>query len=51
MEKQIIKENYAIYNNDCMNVVKELEDNSIDLSVYSPKRVAKLSIINGHDHS
>ncbi|MCK9303609.1 MAG: site-specific DNA-methyltransferase [Bacteroidales bacterium] len=36
MEKQIITENYAIYNNDCMNVVDKMDNNSIDLSVYSP---------------
>lgn len=34
--KEIINENYAIYNNDCMNVIRELEKESIDLSVYSP---------------
>ena len=33
---QIITENYAIYNSDCMNVLPTLKDNSIDLSVYSP---------------
>lgn len=34
--KEIITDKYAIYNDDCMNVVTELGDNSIDLSVYSP---------------
>ncbi len=33
---QIITDKYAIYNADCMDVVGELEDNSIDLSIYSP---------------
>lgn len=33
---EIITDRYAIYNDDCMNVVTELDDNSIDLSVYSP---------------
>lgn len=33
---QVITENYAIYNNDCVSVMQELPDNSIDLSVYSP---------------
>jgi DNA modification methylase len=33
---QIITDKYAIYNSDCMEVVRELPDNSIDLSVYSP---------------
>ena len=36
METQIIKENYAIYQDDCMNVMSNLPDNSIDLTVYSP---------------
>ena len=29
-------ENYIIYNSDCMEVMPELPDNSIDLSIYSP---------------
>lgn len=33
---QLITENYAIYNSDCMEVIPTLPDNSIDLSVYSP---------------
>ena len=34
--ENIIKENYAIYHDDCMNVISEMGDNTIDLSVYSP---------------
>ena len=33
---QLLTENYAIYNSDCMEVIKEMPDESIDLSVYSP---------------
>lgn len=33
---QVIKDSYAIYNADCMDVVKSLPDNSVDFSVYSP---------------
>lgn len=33
---QLITDDYAIYNSDCMYVVKEMQDESIDLSVYSP---------------
>ncbi len=33
---QIITEDYAIYNSDCMEVIKNMPDESIDLSVYSP---------------
>ena len=33
---QIVTENYAIYNSDCMEVLPTLENESIDLSVYSP---------------
>lgn len=36
IKEQVIKENYAIYNSDCMYVLPTLESNSIDLSVYSP---------------
>lgn len=35
-KQQTIKENYAIYNSDCMEVLPTLPDNSIDMSVYSP---------------
>lgn len=34
--KKVETENYCIYNDDCMNIVNEMPDNSIDLSVYSP---------------
>lgn len=39
MEKvkdQLVKDNYAIYESDCMYVLPTLEDKSIDLSIYSP---------------
>ena len=36
VKDQLITENYAIYNSDCMLVMPTLEDESIDLSVYSP---------------
>ena len=36
VKDQVITDRYAIYNGDCMQVVTGLEDNSIDLSVYSP---------------
>jgi len=32
----ITNEKFAIYRDDCMNVISEMPDNSIDLSVYSP---------------
>lgn len=35
-KQQLIEENYAIYNSDCMEVLPTLKDESIDLSVYSP---------------
>jgi len=35
-KEQVISDNYAIYNSDCMEVIKELPDESIDLSVFSP---------------
>jgi len=36
VKDQVITDDYAIYNGDCMDVVKELDDESIDLVVYSP---------------
>ncbi len=36
VKDQIITEQYAIYNSDCMEVLPTLPDNSIGLSVYSP---------------
>lgn len=36
IKEQLITDNYAIYNSDCMYVLPTLEKESIDLSVYSP---------------
>ncbi len=36
IKEQLIKEDYAIYNSDCMYVLPTLQKESIDLSVYSP---------------
>jgi DNA modification methylase len=36
VKDQLITENYAIYNSDCMLVMPTISDESIDLSVYSP---------------
>jgi len=36
VKDQIITENYSIYNADCYDVVQEIPNESIDLSVYSP---------------
>jgi DNA modification methylase len=36
VKEQIHTEKYSIYNGDCMDVITQLEDNSIDLSIYSP---------------
>lgn len=33
---QLVTDDYAIYNSDCMYVLPTLEDNSVDFSVYSP---------------
>jgi len=35
-KEQIVTEDYAIYNSDCMEVVTTMPSESIDLSVYSP---------------
>jgi DNA modification methylase len=36
IKEEIITEDYAIYNGDCMAVLKAMDKESIDLSVYSP---------------
>jgi len=36
IKEQVITDQYAIYNSDCMYVLPTLETESIDLSVYSP---------------
>lgn len=36
VKEQEIMDEYAIYHGDCMEVLPELEENSVDLSVYSP---------------
>jgi len=36
VKQQVIEENYAIYNGDCMDVLPTLKNDSVDLSVYSP---------------
>ena len=33
---QVITQDYAIYNSDCMEVIKAIPDSSVDLSIYSP---------------
>lgn len=36
VKDQLITENYAIYNGDCMDVLNTMPEASVDLSVYSP---------------
>lgn len=36
VKDQVITDRYAIYNGDCMDVVSSLENESVDLCVYSP---------------
>ena len=36
VKHQLLTDNYAIYNSDCMYVIPTLDKDSIDLSVYSP---------------
>lgn len=36
IKDQEITDNYAIYNGDCMDVLPQLDDESVDLSIYSP---------------
>lgn len=34
--KQVITKDYALYNGDCIEVMRQLPDKSVDLSIYSP---------------
>lgn len=36
VKDQIITDQYAIYNGDCMHVLPEIKSESVDLSIYSP---------------
>ena len=36
VETQVVTEQYAIYNGDCVDVMKSLPDDRIHLSIYSP---------------
>jgi DNA modification methylase len=36
IKNQVVTDDYAIYNSDCMYVLPTLADNSVDFSVYSP---------------
>jgi DNA modification methylase len=36
VKDQVLTENYAIYNSDCMFVINKMPSDSIDLSIYSP---------------
>lgn len=36
VKNEVVNDNYAIYNGDCMEVMQTLPDNSVDLSIYSP---------------
>lgn len=36
VKEQLVTDKYAIYNDDCMNVMPSLDDESVDLVVYSP---------------
>ncbi len=36
VNKQKITENYALYNGDCVEVLRNIPDKSVGLSIYSP---------------
>lgn len=36
VKDQLVTDEFAIYNGDCMAVIPTMEDNSVDLSIYSP---------------
>ena len=35
-ENQIHTKNYSLYNGDCIEIMKQLPDGFVDLSIYSP---------------
>ena len=49
MEKQVIKPNYALYNGDCIEVMGNLPNEMVDLSVYSPP-FASMYTYSSSDH-
>ena len=49
VKDKIIKENYALYNGDCIEVMNEMPDNSIDMSIYSPP-FASMYTYSSSDH-
>jgi DNA modification methylase len=36
LKNQVITKDYALYHGDCIEIMKDLPDNKIDLSIYSP---------------
>lgn len=36
INKQEIKDKYALYNGDCNEVMQEMKENSVDMTIYSP---------------
>lgn len=36
MEREVIRNNYALYNGDCVDVMGKLPDNTVDFIIYSP---------------
>ena len=36
VKEQLVTDKYAIYNDDCMNVMPSIKSESVDLVVYSP---------------
>jgi len=49
---QLIAENYALYNSDCIQVMSAMPEKSIDMSVYSPPFAGLYNYSSSeHDHS
>ena len=45
---QVITQDYAIYNSDCMEVIKAIPDSSVDLSIYSPQFAGRYNYSSDH---
>ena len=48
---QLITDKYAVYNGDCIEVMKELADDSIHLSIYSPPFATKTGALYHYSSS
>jgi DNA modification methylase len=49
VKSKLITDDYALYNGDCIEIMQEIPDNSIDMSIYSPP-FASMYTYSSSDH-